>query len=153
LNFLCPFRKRKDHRASNWHPSVSQLSGVILNPCQGLEAWCREYGHAWFMQKIKGSFFCLLMDEWDYSKGTKVTHGWKKGPWETALFSESGQGKATVTQNGFPRHCIREKINKHTGAFMKNESHSGCPQTDPVCACFSSLIANNAPLILKTLMV
>ena len=77
----------------------------------------------------------------------------KKGARETALFSESGQGKATVTQNGFPRHCIREKINKYTGAFMKNESHSALPQTDPVCACFSSLIANNAPLILKTLMV
>jgi len=77
----------------------------------------------------------------------------KAGPREAALFSKSGQGKATVTQNGFPRHCIREKLNKHTGAFMKNQSHCSSAQTDPVCACFSSVIANNAPLILETLMV
>lgn len=71
---------------------------------------------------------------------------------DTALFSEPGQGKATVTQNGFPRRCIREEINKHTGAFMKNESHSSLLQTDPVWACVPSVITNNAPLILKTLI-
>lgn len=35
---------------------------------------------------------------------------------------------------------------------MKNESHSSLQQTDPVWACVPSVIANNAPLILETLI-
>lgn len=76
-----------------------------------------------------------------------------RGQRDTALFSEPGQGKATVmTQNGFPRHCVSGEINKHTGAFMKNEFHSSLLQTDPVWASVPSVTTNNAPLILKTLI-
>lgn len=49
------------------------------------------------------------------------------------------------TRDVFPRPCIRGKISKHTGAFIKTKSCSSLPQTAPVHACFPSLIINSAP--------
>jgi len=61
IEFSLPLSKTQRHIASNWCSSLTQPSGAVLN--QGLEAWCRKYDHAWFMQKIKGSFFWFLVDE------------------------------------------------------------------------------------------
>lgn len=104
-------RQRPDCR--QLRPNLSQFSAaVLLTLCQPQRPDADSM-IGMFHEKINGSL--IYVSGWMSTITAETLKGtWmKRGQRDTALFSEPSQEKATVTQNGFPRHCIREEINKH----------------------------------------